>query len=186
MNPVAAGLDQPTWHGAPVPNPSGEHRVAVLSARLIQAALNTYGEDHAEFARRAGVPAEVIAGAASAECPAWALPDEMFTAIADAIAILWPCAVFETATACDLLLTCVLNGEHVMATDVLTDPSSRDLARALLSMVIASKTSDAHKALLADDLLELLSDRAAALAASGSPDAWVGLEILAAGQGGPS
>lgn len=90
---------------------SGEHRVAVLSASLLRTVMSTYGQSHEAFAVRAGVAAEVVAGAACGKCPAWGLPYEEFTAIAGAIAVVWPSAVFETAAACDLLLSCILNGD---------------------------------------------------------------------------
>lgn len=164
-----------------------EHRVAALSAALLQAVMNTYGENYEGFAARASIAAEVMAEAIAGTCPAWALPYDEFTAIADAIAALWPCAVFETAAACDLLLTCVLNGDQYMATDVLTEPCSRDLARALLTLAItsdcASGTRRARDALLPERLLALLSERATTLAGSGLPDAWVGVEILVTCQG---
>lgn len=93
-------------------------------------------------------------------------------------------AVFETATACDLLLSCVLNGDQVMATDVLTEACSRDLAWALLRLAITSEPDQGNRvaedAQLPDHLLVLLSERAAVLAGSGSPDAWAGAEILVA------
>jgi hypothetical protein len=57
------------------------------------------------------------------------LPYEEFTALADAVGAVWPCEVFETAAASDLLLSCVLNGDQFIAADVLTDPCSQDLAR---------------------------------------------------------
>src|SRR5258708_23358882 len=159
-----------------------EHRVTVLSAALLQAVMNTYGENHEGFAARAGVAAEVVAEAITGTCPAWALPYDEFMALADAVTSLLPCAVFQTAAACDLLLSCLLNGEQFMATDVLTDPSSQDLARALLRLAItsdpASGTREARDALLPEHLLAVLSERAAALAGSPSPDAWVGAELL--------
>src|SRR5258708_15645639 len=126
-----------------------EHRVAALSASLLRAVMFTYGEDHEAFAARAGVAAEVVAEALGGTCPAWALPYDEFKAIADAVAAMWPCEVFETAAACDLLLSCVLNGDHVMATDVLTDPCTQDLARALLRLAI---TSEAQEPLLPEFL----------------------------------
>jgi hypothetical protein len=147
---------------------AGEHYVAVISASLLRAVMTTYGENHHGFAARAGVAAKVAAEAAGGTCPAWTLPYDEFTAIADAVAALWPCAVFETAAACDLLLSCVLNGDHFMATDVLTDPCSQDLARALLRLAITSEPGNgiraARDALLPADLLPH----------SKSPDAWVG------------
>ncbi len=42
------------------PADAAEHRVAVLSAALLRAVMNTYGEDHEGFADRAGVPAGVV------------------------------------------------------------------------------------------------------------------------------
>jgi hypothetical protein len=103
------------------------------------------------------VAAEVVAEALSGTCPAWALPYDDFTAIADAAEAMWPSPVFETATACDFLLSCVLNGDQVMATHVLADPSHprprAALARALLSLAIAGEGQDT---LLPQDVLTLL------------------------------
>lgn len=154
-----------------------EHRVAALSASLLRTVMITYDETNEQFAARAGVAAEVVAEALSGACPCWALPYDDFTATADAVEAMWPSPVFETAAACDLLLSCVLNGDQVMATDVLTDPCSYDLARALLRLATAGEAPDS---LLPQDVLTLLADQAIALAASGSPDAWVGVELLAA------
>ena len=195
-----------TWHGQPeigvthasecaatsptrpvvddrlAPEDPPEHRVTVLTAALLQAAMNTYGENHAGFALRAGVAAGIVAEVVGGTCPAWALPYDEFMAMAGVVAAVWPCAAFETATACDLLLSCVLNGDQFMATDVLTEPGSQELARALLRLAIAGEPDneirEASDALLPGDLRALLSERAAALARSESPDAWVGLEIL--------
>jgi hypothetical protein len=159
-----------------------EHQVAVLSAALLHAVMNTYGDDPEGFAARAGVAAEVVAAAAAGTGPAWALPYDEFTAIADAVAALWPCAALETAAACDLLLSCVLDGNQFLATDVLTEPCSQDLAWTLLRLAITSEPANgngkARNAMLPEDQLALLSERAARLADSESPDAWVGMEIL--------
>jgi hypothetical protein len=144
------------------------HSIAVLSVALLRAVMATYGEDHEAFAARAGVPGNVIAAAADGTGPAWALPFDDFNALADAVAALWPCALFETAAACDLLLTSIVNGDHYLATDVLTDPSSQYFAWALLQ---------AAEAMLPKHLQDLLSDQAAELAGSASPDAWVGEQI---------
>ena len=188
MNPAGecqtTSLAQAVLDGRLALEDPGEHRVAILSAALLQAVMNMYGEDHERFAVRAGVAADVVAEAASGRCPAWALPYDEFMAIADVITALWPCAVFETAAACDLLLSCVLSGDHFMATDVLTDPCTQDLARALLRLAITTEPGngirDAQEALLPENLLALLGERAAALADSESPDSWVGAEILGA------
>jgi|ERR1022692_579785 hypothetical protein len=72
----------------------GEHRVAAFSASLLRAVMATYGEDHHGFAARAGLPARTVAEATDGICPAWALPYDEFTAIADAVADLWPCGAF--------------------------------------------------------------------------------------------
>lgn len=154
------------------PEDATESRVGVLSAAMLRAVMNTYGESPEGFAARAGVAADVIAGIADATGPAWSLAYDEFTAVADTVAALWPSAAFEIATACDLLLTSVINGDHFMATDVLTDPGSGDLARALLRLTVLGNSQ------LSDNLLMLLNERAAALADSGSPDAWVGTELL--------
>ncbi len=185
---TAAGPAAPCGQAAPTS--TGEHRVAVLSAALLRAVMSMSSDDHAALAARAGVDATVVAGAVSGACPAWALPYDQFTVLADAAAAWYPRAVFETAAACDLMLTCVLNGDQSMATDVLTEPRSRDLARALLRLALTSEpgtaTDVAEPSLVTHDLLALLSERAAALAGSDSPDAWVGVEILTACTGGQS
>jgi len=168
----------------------GEHRVTALSASLLRAVMATYGEDHHGFAARAGLPARTVAEATDGICPAWALPYDEFTAIADAVADLWPCGAFETAAACDLLLSSILNGEQCMATDVLTEPGSTDLAWELLTLAISSRPSngsgEAQDALFPEAVLELFSERVAALANSQSPDAWVGVELLVTCLGGRS
>ncbi len=79
-----------------------------------------------------------------------------------------------------MLLSSVLNGDQFIATDVLTDPCTQDLARTLLRLAVASEPGSN---LLPEDLLALLSERARALADSGSPDAWIGVEILLTCQG---
>jgi hypothetical protein len=77
-----------------------------------------------------------------------------------------------------------------MATDVLTEPGSTDLAWELLTLVISSGPSngsgEAQDALFPEAVLELFSERAAALANSQSPDAWVGVELLVTCLGGRS
>src|SRR5580658_9689799 len=115
-------------HGNPDEDPH-EYPVAVLSATLVQAVMDALGEGVGDFAIRAGVATVVVADAVSGACPAWALPYAQITALACAVAAWWPDEVFETAAACDLLLSCLLNGDQVMATDVLTQPRSRGLAR---------------------------------------------------------
>lgn len=84
----------------------------------------------------------------------------------------------------------MLNGDQFLATDVLTEPSTRDLARALLRLTITNEPGHGirgtENASLPDDLLALLSERAAKLASSESPDAWVGMEILAGCPGSQS
>lgn len=154
------------------PEDATECRIGVLSAAMLRAVMNTYSECPEVFAARAGVAADVITGIADASGPAWMLPYDEFTAVADAVAASWPSAAFEIATACDLLLTSVINGDHCMATDVLTDPGWGDLARALLRMTVLGNSQ------LPDNLLMVLNDRAAELADSGSLDAWVGAELL--------
>jgi len=94
----ATSLAQPAPVGVLAVEEVAEHQVAALSAGLLQAVMNTYGDGLESFAARAGVAAEVVAAAAAGTGPAWALAYDEFTAIADAVAGLWPCAAFETAT----------------------------------------------------------------------------------------
>jgi len=175
----------------PAADDLSEHAVSVISSALLRAAQRIRGEDRESFAIRAGVATAVVTAAEDGTRPAWALPYDAFMALTDATAVCGALPAFEIAAASDLLLTCVLNGEQVFATDVLVEPSSRDLAWALLRLAIGG---DLHHALpwvgnltlpddvavLSDTQVMLLRDQTGALAASGSPDAWVAAEILAA------
>jgi hypothetical protein len=123
------------------------------------------------------------------------MPYPEFMAIAEAVAAPHPSwrELFETAAACDLLMTCLLDGDQAMATDVLADDDTRDTTVALLRWAITGNSRHVQHAGLtpwqradgsSDRLLDneqrtLLRQRAAALARSSSPDAWVGAEILA-------
>ena len=169
--------------------------VAVLSAAVLVAARAAYGEDRADLAARAGLDVHVVDGAEDGTRPAWALPYPEFMAIAEAVAAPHPSwrELFETAAACDLLMTCLLDGDQAMATDVLADDDTRDTTVALLRWAITGDSRSVQRAgltpweradgpsgrLLNDEQRALLRQRAAALARSSSPDAWVGAEILA-------
>ncbi len=209
--------------GTPIRAPGGRP-VAVLSAAVLAAARAGYREGQAEFAARAGVGLHVVQGAEDGTGPAWALPYAEFIALADAVAVLNPSLrqVFETAAGCDLLVTCLLDGDQAMATDVLADDDTWDMTAALLRWAITGEFRATQYAgfarmpvarheecggvicpacgrcpcetggrdcwhsgqLLDDAQLALLRQRAAALARSSSPDAWVGAEILAIFGGG--
>jgi hypothetical protein len=92
-----------------------------------------------------------------------------------------------------LLVTCLLDGDQALATDVLADGDTRDTTMALLRWAITGDSQFVQRAgltsweradvpsgrLLNDEQRVLLRQRAAALARSSSPDAWVGEEILA-------
>jgi hypothetical protein len=168
--------------------------VAVLSAAVLVAARVAYGENRAELAAGARLGIHVVEGAEDGTRPAWALPYPEFTAVADAVAAShssWR-ELFETAAACDLLMTCLLDGDQAMATDVLADDDTRDTTVALLRWAITGDSRSLQRAgltpweradgpsdrLLSNEQRALLRRRAAALARSGSPDAWVGAEVL--------
>ena len=169
--------------------------VAVLSAAVLVAARAAYGEDRADLATRAGLDVHVVDSAEDGTRPAWALPYPEFMAVAEAVAAPHPSwrELFETAAACDLLMTCLLDGDQAMATDVLADDDTRDTTVALLRWAITGDSRSVQRAgltsweradgpsgrLLNDEQRALLRQRAAALARSCSPDAWVGAEILA-------
>lgn len=152
----------------------GEHPVVVLSAAVLKAARTGHQASHDDFARRAGLPVAVVDGVERGTRPAWALSNCMFTALSAAISAVspWMHGIFETATACDLLLSCVLDGDQVFATDVLITGETQELASALLRWAITGH-------LLSDVQVSLLVKRASALAVSGGPDAWVGARLLA-------
>lgn len=203
---------------------AGRRPVAVLSAAVLVMARTAYREDRTDLAGRAGLGIHVLAGAEDGTRPAWELPYAEFMALADAVALLHPSwrDLFETAAACDLLVTCLLDGDQAMATDVLADDDTRDITVTLLRWAITGELRAAQDAgfapmtvarheecgslicpacggcpcetgardcghsrqLLDDAQLALLRQRAAALARSCSPDAWVGAEILAIFRGG--
>ena len=112
----------------------GTCSVTVLSASVLRAARAGCRESRQDFAARAGVGLHVLEGAEDGGCPAWDLPYDTFSAIGEAVAVLNPSlrTVFETAAACDLLLTSVMRGDQVFSTDVLADDDTRDLAVGLL------------------------------------------------------
>ena len=192
--------DQTTTGSPKRPIPARDRQpVAMLSAAVLASARDRGREDRAEFAARAGLALAVVNGAEEGTCPAWQLPYDEFTALADAVGWLDPSQreLFETAAACDLLLACLLDGDQAMATDVLADDDTRDVTVALLRwaitgnsravwntesvpMQVSSLEERTHSGqLLSDAQRTLLRQRAATLARSCSPDAWVGAEILA-------
>ena len=180
--------------GRPIRTATGRP-VAALSAAVLVTARAAYGGDRADLAARAGLGVHVVEGAEDGTRPAWALPYPEFMALADAMAALQPSwrELFETAAACDLLMTCLLDGDQAMATDVLADDDTRDMTVTLLRWAITGDSRSVQRAglipcersgepsgrLLDDEQRALLRQRATALARSPSPDAWVGAEILA-------
>jgi hypothetical protein len=152
----------------------------VISAAVLKAARTNSQESRTEFAQRAGVEPDVAAGAEDGTRPTWALSYVEFAALSDAVSAvsLWMRGMFETAAACDLLLSCIMNGDQVFATDTLTNQETRDLAAALLQWAITGGPRGSASQLLRDAQVALLREKAAALAVSGSPDARVGAEIL--------
>ena len=122
--------------GRPIRTTAGRP-VAALSAAVLMAARAAYSENRADLAARAGLGVPVVDGAEDGIRPAWELPYAEFMALADAVAMphpLWR-DLFETAAACDLLMTCLLDGDQAMATDVLAD-DTRDMTVVLLRWAI--------------------------------------------------
>jgi hypothetical protein len=170
---------------------------------------------------RAAVDPHVVEGVEDGTRPPWDLPYDTFSALSDAVSALNPSmrTIFEAATACDLMLTCVMRGDRAFSTDVLSDDDTRDLAVGLLRWAVTGEFrlpgyagcmqvpvlwawheecggwicpacggclcatapfGCGHRGqLLGDADLAELRRRASELAGSGSPDAWVGAEILA-------
>jgi hypothetical protein len=158
----------------------GQRPVAVLSAAVMGAVRRACRESRADLAVRAGVAPDVVDAAEDGTRPTWALSYDEFTALAEAISALNPGlrTLFETAAACDLLMSCILDGDQVMATDVLSDAASRELAKALFGLLLISARQPVSVPLLGGIDVALLRNRAEALACSGSPDAWIGAEIV--------
>jgi hypothetical protein len=203
------------------PEDPGRDRVTALSSAVLSWARTGAGESRARFALRAGVDPAVVEGAEDGTGPAWDLPYAELTALADAVSVLNPLLrdVFETAAACDLLVTCVMRGDQAFSTEVLAHHDTRNLAVGLLRWAITGEfrlpgyagylqapvawawheecggwlcpacgwcpcetgpEGCGHRGQLLGDVdLTVLRCRADALAASRSPDAWVGAEILA-------
>jgi hypothetical protein len=188
-----------TGHSGRPARASRRQPVTALSAAVLVAARTGCHENRADFAARARLSFDVIEGAEDGTHPAWELPYTEFVALADAVAACQPSwrELFETATACDLLVTCLLDGDQAMATDVLADDDTRDVTVALLRWAITGDFRTAQNIGLVPPQVPspeerehsvhqlsgaqrtLLWQRAAALARSCSPDAWVGAEILA-------
>ena len=134
--------------------------VAALSAAVLMAARAACGEDRADLAARAGLGVHVVDGAEDGTGPAWSLAYPEFMALADALAAPHPSwrELFETAAACDLLVTCLLDGDQAMATDVLADDDTRDTTVALLRWAITGDSRSVQRAGLA--LLQARRDEA--------------------------
>jgi hypothetical protein len=206
---------------SPGPEDRGRNQVTVLSSAVLSWARTGGGESRARFALRAGVDLAVVEAAEDGTGPAWGLSYAEFTALAEAVSMLNPLLrdVFETAAACDLLVTCVMRGELAFSTEVLADDGTRDLAVGLLRWAFTGQfrlpgyetcvqlpvtwawhdecggwicpacgwcpcetgpEGCGHRGQLLGDVdLIVLRARATALAASSSPDAWVGAELLA-------
>jgi transcriptional regulator with XRE-family HTH domain len=191
--PISASVP-PVADDGPEKENLGEYPVAVLSAAVLRAVREGRRESRDDLARRVRVSVAVVEGVERGTHPAWALPYVEFAALARAAASAPNPrlrGLFETATACDLLLSSVLNGEQALATDVLTDQATRELAMSLLRWAITGQAcplgewAPVHlSGLLRDNDLTLLRHCATTLAASRSPDAWVGTVILAIAGGG--
>ncbi len=155
------------------------HPVAVLSAAVLRAGREVLGDSREVFAGRVGVSADLVAGIEDGTRPAWQAPGPQMERVAGALG---PAKGedFWTAAMCDLLLTSVLSGDWlgagIAATDALGDPGQRDSA---LLLAWAVHGTDGHGLpLLSAAERDLLRDKAAELAVSGTEDAWVGAHLL--------
>jgi hypothetical protein len=134
--------DQTTTGQAEEPSRVPDKRpVAVLSACVLKATRTECRESQEGFAVRAGVSLHVVEGIEDRSCPVWKLPYAAFIALGDAVSVLNSSlrAVFETAAACDLVLTCVMRGDQAFSTDVLADDDTRDLGVSLLRWAVTGE-----------------------------------------------
>ncbi len=175
-------LEEPSVDEVAAPGDLVERGVATLSAAVLRFVRRARQETQELLAARAGISPSVVGAAEDGTHPVWLLEHNEFDALADAVSAdcPWLSGVFETAAACDLVLSLVLAGEQTMATDVLAQPCSRYMARSMLRWAVGSTDNVWSAPGLGDWQLALLIARAAALAASGSPDSWLGTEILRA------
>ena len=157
-----------------------EHPVTALSARMLMLGRAILGDNPEVFAARAGANLDLVGAIEEGTRPAWDIPGPELMPIADALHPVlgdW----FWTAVACDLLLTNLLSAEDatagVAAEEALGDLARRELARKLLRWAI-SGAGKAPVPLLPTAVRVSLRHRAARLAESDSPDAWVGTALL--------
>jgi hypothetical protein len=185
MNDHAAGVGE--WR-APGGAPAGEsYTVAVIAAAVVRAVRAAQGRSREQFAAQVGLGLGVLVSVEDAAVPVWALPYDQFAALAEAAGAhdLQAGEVFWAAGSCDLLLTSVLNGDHPVLCDALTESESLGRVRMLLRWALhgtppacESLPVPGGRPLLGEDEQRLLRDRLQALATSGSTDAWVGTQLL--------
>jgi transcriptional regulator with XRE-family HTH domain len=113
---------------------------AAISGAVLRAARAALGESREAFAARAGISAEVAAGAEDGSCPAWALPYELYEAIESAVGAGNPGLpeVFAAAACCDLFVTGLLKGDAEAEDGALAALRAeyRDLAWSLLTWAV--------------------------------------------------
>jgi DNA-binding XRE family transcriptional regulator len=171
----------------------GPDPVSVISAAIVKLARAGCGESREQFAARAGVSADTVAGVEDGRYPAWALAYPVYVAIEAAAGAVDPglSAAFDVGAACDLLLTAVLGRHEMISGEPLWDPERCQLGRALLRWAMTGKlpvvgyvTVPDTAPLLSQARLSQLRDCAADLSAGrlapGSSAArWLGAELLA-------
>lgn len=166
--------------------------VTALSSLIMTVGRDEMSELAEEFAARAGVSPELVEAIGNGKRPAWAIDGPEVFKVADAMRE-ETAGLFLTAANCDLMIENVLRGDTATASaaaaEVLNDPKRREAARSLLTMAVQAGTGtapspwhtwSAKEPLLDAEDRELLRARATEIAGSGTPDAWLGDEILGA------
>lgn len=125
----------------------GEHPVSVISSAVLRAGRDEQGEDSNAFAARAGIAPAVVAAIEDGAHPAWALAAPDLEAVAVALSQRRPGLgqVFTVATACDLLLTSLVNGDTETEEGTLAalDGDYLAMARSLLAWAVTGSLQGA-------------------------------------------
>jgi len=129
------------WRGNPLDAEEdfelgGAPPVTVISAAVLRVARVGYRESREDFAARARVPVDVVAGVEDGRYPAWALAYPLYAAVEAAVGVLNPGlrVAFDAGSSADLLLSFVLAGVGLAGGEPLCggDRERQVMGRALL------------------------------------------------------
>ncbi len=136
------------WRGNPLDAEEdfelgGAPPVTVISAAVLRVARVGYRESREDFAARARVPVDVVAGVEDGRYPAWALAYPLYAAVEAAVGVLNPGlrVAFDAGSSADLLLSFVLAGVGLAGGEPLCggDRERQVMGRALLRWAVTGE-----------------------------------------------